>query len=208
MKQTVNYYKVKVKVKICQCFNWAPRHEGVLGEWRYSSTHSLTLALDGGEWSASRSCRFTPKERAPGIHWKGDWVSPRAILDEEVMRKIPSPCRWESNPRTPIIQPIARRYTDWAILALQSHIFNSNFRVTPSLLQHENLFCFEFCLLYCSQVHFLFLFSPFQMTDMCKIKTYNLVHIFRFCSTIWYVSIWLTGLFPVLIFFTLYDGHI
>jgi hypothetical protein len=26
---------------------WAPRHEGVLGEWRYSSTHSLTSALDG-----------------------------------------------------------------------------------------------------------------------------------------------------------------
>jgi hypothetical protein len=30
-------------------FNWASRHEGLLGEWRYSSTHSLTSALDGGE---------------------------------------------------------------------------------------------------------------------------------------------------------------
>jgi hypothetical protein len=28
-------------------FNWAPQHEGLLGEWRYSSTHSLTSALDG-----------------------------------------------------------------------------------------------------------------------------------------------------------------
>jgi hypothetical protein len=27
--------------------NWAPHHVGVLGEWRYSSTHSLTSALDG-----------------------------------------------------------------------------------------------------------------------------------------------------------------
>jgi len=27
-------------------FNWAPRHEGVLGEWKYGSTHSLTSALD------------------------------------------------------------------------------------------------------------------------------------------------------------------
>jgi hypothetical protein len=35
-------------------------HEDVLGEWRYSSSHSLTSALDGGEWSASRSGRFTP----------------------------------------------------------------------------------------------------------------------------------------------------
>jgi hypothetical protein len=32
--------KVKVKVKLSLCFNWAPRHEGVLGKWRYSSTHS------------------------------------------------------------------------------------------------------------------------------------------------------------------------
>jgi hypothetical protein len=32
----------------------------------YSSAHSLTSALDGGEWSASRPGRFTPRERAPG----------------------------------------------------------------------------------------------------------------------------------------------
>jgi hypothetical protein len=30
----------------------------------YSFTHSLTLALDGGEWSASCPCCFTPKEGA------------------------------------------------------------------------------------------------------------------------------------------------
>jgi hypothetical protein len=42
--------------------NLAPRHEGVLGEWKYSSTHSLTSALDGSEWSASRPGRFTPRE--------------------------------------------------------------------------------------------------------------------------------------------------
>jgi hypothetical protein len=34
-------------------------------EWRYSSTHSLTSALDADEWSASRPGRFTPRERAP-----------------------------------------------------------------------------------------------------------------------------------------------
>jgi hypothetical protein len=30
--------------------------------WKYSSTHSLTSALDGGEWSASLPGRFTPRE--------------------------------------------------------------------------------------------------------------------------------------------------
>jgi hypothetical protein len=33
-------------------------------------------------------------------------------------RKIPSPRR-ESNPRTPIVQPVAQRYTDWAITAVE-----------------------------------------------------------------------------------------
>jgi hypothetical protein len=89
-------------------FNWAPRREGVLGEWNYSSTHSLTSALDGGEWSASRPSRFTSRERTPGTLWIGGWVGPRAVLDVVVKRKIPSPRR-ESNPRTPIVQPVAQR---------------------------------------------------------------------------------------------------
>jgi hypothetical protein len=98
------------------CFNWAQRHEGVLGKWRYSSTHSLTSALDGGEWSASRPNRFTPRERVTGIHWTGGWVGSRAVLETVVKRKFPSP-RWESNPRASIIQSVAQRYTDWAITA-------------------------------------------------------------------------------------------
>jgi len=57
----------------------------------------MTLALDVGEWSASRPGRFTPRKRAPGIHWAGGWVGPRTILDEVMMRKSPSPRR-ESNP--------------------------------------------------------------------------------------------------------------
>jgi len=32
--------KVKIKVKLSLCFNWAPHHEGVLGNWRYTSMHS------------------------------------------------------------------------------------------------------------------------------------------------------------------------
>jgi hypothetical protein len=91
-------------------------------EWRYSSTHSLTSARYGGEWSASCSGRFTPRERAPGTHWIGGCVGPRAILDAVVKRKIPSPRR-ESKPRTPIVQPVAQRYTDWAITALPPVIY-------------------------------------------------------------------------------------
>jgi hypothetical protein len=39
------------------------------------------------------------------------WVVTRAILDTVVKRKVPSPGR-ESNPRIPIVQPVAQRYTD------------------------------------------------------------------------------------------------
>jgi hypothetical protein len=38
----------------------------------------LTSALVGGEWSASRPCRFNPGERAPGTNWIGGWVDPQS----------------------------------------------------------------------------------------------------------------------------------
>jgi hypothetical protein len=74
------------------CFNWAPRYEGLLGEWRYSSTHSLTSALDGGEWSASHPGRFTQSHFGRG--------------GEETN----SSSRRESNPRIPFVHPLAQRY--------------------------------------------------------------------------------------------------
>jgi hypothetical protein len=52
-----------------------------------------------------------PPEKEPFCtHWIGGWVGPRAVLDAGVMRKIPS-SRRESNPRTPIVQSVAQRYT-------------------------------------------------------------------------------------------------
>jgi hypothetical protein len=110
--------KGKGKVVHVLFFNWAQRHQGVLREWRYRSTYSSTSALDGDERSASRPSRFTHREGAPGIHWIGGWVGPRAVSDAVVKRKIPSPRR-ESNSRTPIVQPVAQRYTDGAITALK-----------------------------------------------------------------------------------------
>jgi hypothetical protein len=71
----------------------------------------LTSALDGSEWSVSCPGRFTPRKIAPGTHWIGGWVDPRAVLDAVVKEKISSPRR-ESNPRTPTVHPLAQRYTD------------------------------------------------------------------------------------------------
>jgi hypothetical protein len=135
---TTHLHDSLIKVKLSLCFNWAPSHEDVLGEWRYSSTHSLTSALGGGDGSA-RPSRFIPKERTPGTHWIGGWVGPRAILNAVVKRKIPSPHR-ESNPRTPIVQPVAQGYTDWGITVPNSVITfinnSSNYRTVWSLCSH------------------------------------------------------------------------
>jgi hypothetical protein len=49
----------------------------------------------------------------------GGWMGPRAVLDAVVERKIPSPRR-ELNPRTPIVQPVAQRYTDLVITVLKN----------------------------------------------------------------------------------------
>jgi hypothetical protein len=61
--------------------------------WRSGgiSPRILGSELDGGEWSASRLGRFTPRERAPGTNWTGGWMGPRAGLDAAVKKKIPSP---------------------------------------------------------------------------------------------------------------------
>jgi hypothetical protein len=59
-----------------------------VGEWMYRSQIFLTSALAGGEWLASRPGRFTPGERAPGTHWIGGRVRPRAGLDDVEKRKF------------------------------------------------------------------------------------------------------------------------
>jgi hypothetical protein len=48
----------------------------------------LTWELVGGEWSASRTGRFTPEERDTGIHWIRGWVGPRTGPDDVEERKI------------------------------------------------------------------------------------------------------------------------
>jgi hypothetical protein len=53
----------------------------------YSSTF-FTSVLAGGERSASRSGRTTTGERAPGTHWIGGCVDPRAGLDDVEKRKF------------------------------------------------------------------------------------------------------------------------
>jgi hypothetical protein len=83
-------FKVKLKIKLSLCF-FLTKHHAMKAYWGVedSSTYYLTSALDGGDWSASRPGRFTPRERAPGTHWIGGWVSPRAIMSFIIMQFSP-----------------------------------------------------------------------------------------------------------------------
>jgi hypothetical protein len=58
----------------------------------------LTSALVGGECLVSRPGSFTPGERAPGTHWIGGWVGPRASLDDVEKRKFLTPQGLELRP--------------------------------------------------------------------------------------------------------------
>ena len=80
-------------------------HEKPEVEYRYSSTLSLTSALDGVGWTKPRPCLFTPLER-PDTHCIGGWVGPRAGLDGPGKSRPPQ----GFDPRT--VQPVASRYTD------------------------------------------------------------------------------------------------
>jgi hypothetical protein len=69
---------VKVKGKV----HTRTGHKGPEGEWRYSSTVSLTSALDGSGWSMPRpSCFTTRKEtqypfyrKLGGPQGQSEWV--------------------------------------------------------------------------------------------------------------------------------------
>jgi hypothetical protein len=55
--------------------------------------------------------RFTPRERTPGTHWTGGWVGSGAGLDSETRGKVLCLCQG-SNLDRPVVQSVARHYTD------------------------------------------------------------------------------------------------
>jgi hypothetical protein len=76
------------------------RHAGAKVEKKYSS-YSLTWALDGDEWSASRLGALYPREKTSGTHWIEGWMGLRAALDTQGRGKVVCLCRG-SNPGPPV----------------------------------------------------------------------------------------------------------
>jgi hypothetical protein len=85
----------------------------------------LTSELAAGEWFASRHCRFTPGERAPGTRWIGNWVVRRAGLDDVENRAFLTIPGLELQPldRADRSQSLYRlRYLSKCLSTISSHV--------------------------------------------------------------------------------------
>jgi hypothetical protein len=124
---------VNIEVKLSLCF----LHGAMKAYWGVDVYFRLFLAsaLDGGEWSASHSGHFTSRERVPGTHRIGVWVSPRVGLEAVVKRKIPSLC-WDSNPQESYKAPHCAFFCSLPPTSsvLGPNILLSTFFQTPSIL--------------------------------------------------------------------------
>jgi hypothetical protein len=95
--------KIEVKVKLSLCLiNYELWHEDVLWSEDIAS-YILKLGLR----------RFTPGERAPGTRWIGGWVTPQPVWT--TWRTENSLLCRDSNSDRSVFQPVASRYTDYAI---------------------------------------------------------------------------------------------
>jgi hypothetical protein len=74
----------------------------------------LTSALVGGEWSVSRFGRFNLGERVPSTHWKlgGPQIRSGRRGEKKILDST------ETRTPTPLVHPVAGRYTDCAIPTL------------------------------------------------------------------------------------------
>jgi hypothetical protein len=98
-----HYIAVKVKCLISK----ALRHEGMSGKGCIDP-HFLDLCTSQ-RWVVSFTPQpLYPRGKAPGTHWIGGWVGPRAGLDD-VGRENSWPYR-DSNSDLTVVQPVASRY--------------------------------------------------------------------------------------------------
>jgi hypothetical protein len=74
-----------------------------------------TSALDGGEWSASRPGRTLAPGKGPSVPivQEAGWA-PETFWTQSLEEKYFRLCRG-SNLDGPVVQPVARHYTDWTI---------------------------------------------------------------------------------------------
>jgi hypothetical protein len=127
----------KVKVKQSDT-----RHGGAWEEKRYSSNSFSTLALDGGEWSASRPGRALPPGKGPPVP-----IGQEAGWAPEDRGQIICPCRG-SNPNRPVVQPVVRHYILPELTRLSDctiFILTTKYLLPPSLFNNYFIYLYYSC---------------------------------------------------------------
>jgi hypothetical protein len=109
-----------------------------MGERRYSSYSFLILALDGGEWSASRTGRALPPGKGPLVHIEQEagWA-PEPVWTQRLEEKFSA----SVGDRTLVVQSVVRHNTDWATPAPESSNSTQNIQTClcdfPYFIGHE-----------------------------------------------------------------------
>jgi hypothetical protein len=81
------FAQTQCRINVKLSLQYAVRHEDVWGSGGIAPSF-LTSALDGGEWSASCPCRFTPRKIIPGIQRTIGRLGPKTGLKVMDKRKI------------------------------------------------------------------------------------------------------------------------
>jgi hypothetical protein len=84
-----------------------------LGGEKYSSYSFMTSTLDEGQWSASRPGRALPTGKGPRYPLDRRLGGPQSRSGHMLKEKSFCLCRG-SKPDRPVVQAVARHYTDWA----------------------------------------------------------------------------------------------
>jgi hypothetical protein len=108
--EVARLYKVKAKrFSLCFFLCWTPRHEGVLGEWSYSSTHFWPPHYMEVSGKLHAPGRFTSRGKSPWHPLDRRRGGPQSRSGHSAgEKKNPQPL---PGLEPPIIQPIAQRYT-------------------------------------------------------------------------------------------------
>jgi hypothetical protein len=100
---------VIVMIKVKKQSDPATHHGGAWGERRHRSYSFLTLALDRGEWSASRPGRALPPGKGPPVPivQEAGWA-PEPVW----LQKLEDKSSASVGDRIPVVQLVVRHYTD------------------------------------------------------------------------------------------------
>jgi hypothetical protein len=108
------------------------------GEKTYSSYSFLTSALDSGEWSTSHPGRaLAPGKGSPVPTVQEAGWAPEPVWTQRLKKKSFCLC-WGLNLDRPVVQPVAKHYTDWAAPAHPIHSFHGSQKLALAL-QNNNL---------------------------------------------------------------------